>query len=126
MTYRIAFKFASANSAGYLTFVGDMPQIKGSEKQVAWAGDIRATFAREVAEFIAKAVKVPVGVVIESDTAFIAETEAALAAKLAADPGAGKVMGAIAKVLDNDSAKFWIENVRNRHIRTVVQEAMER
>jgi hypothetical protein len=124
MSFSIRVSFGrnpSANTAGYLTVVGDMPALTGSEKQIKWAEDLRAEKARELAEFLAKGLKITLGVVQQSDVSHIAKVEAELDAGLAT-PQAAPIVAAMAKVFGRAAATYWIDN-RSRSARSMVEQA---
>lgn len=113
MTIKITVQFADRpNAGGYLAVSGDMPTLRGSEKQIAWADDIRARFAKEFAEVAAKAAGVKFGAVLRADVDFIAETERKIAEALATMTGADRFVAAMSKVFAHDEARWWIDNQR--------------
>lgn len=110
---RLIFDETRPNAACRISVVGDFPALVGSEKQAAWALDIRATAAREIAEYIAKVIKLQVPMVTtrEVDHPIVAETHAALDASRSM-PGADKAYAAIDAIFAEASAKWWIEHGR--------------
>jgi hypothetical protein len=109
---KITVNFAgdSANQAGHLAVTDEMPALVGSDKQVAWAAEIRAKLAREIAELAAKSANVKFGAVRRTDIEFIAETEAAIANALATMPGADRFTAAVDKIFARTDARWWIDN----------------
>jgi hypothetical protein len=110
MTKIIVKFYAEANRAGYLAVGGDMPALVGSDKQVAWATDIRAKFSREIGEMAAKTANIKFGVVLPTDVDFVAETEAAIAHALATMAGADRFVAAVDKIFARTDARWWIDN----------------
>lgn len=108
ITIRPKFSDA-ANVAGRLTFVVDLPALRGSEQQIAWATEIRATKLVEFAEDMAKRWGVVWGCVLPTDTDHIAKTVSILDEKLA-NPQFAPLHVAIAKIFANDDCRFWIDN----------------
>jgi len=94
---------------GYRVELVDAPELAGSEKQVAWAKDLRAKALDEVAELVARAAQahgMSVGPIRLDDPAeWIDETKAkaaALTEKLAGE-------SALIKIFGQSSAKWWID-----------------
>jgi len=105
----VAFPRPEANTAAVLT-IGNLPALTGSDKQIAWATDIRAKLAREVADMAAKAAGVAFGVVLRSDVDFIADVETRIATALATTPGADRFAAAADRLFGRADAKYWIDN----------------
>jgi hypothetical protein len=92
-----------------LQVVAEMPALKGSEKQVAWASDIRAAKQIEFGEQLAKIAGVTWGCILRSDADYIAECQAKLDA-FTADPKRAPDFEKIAAIFSIAEAHFWIEN----------------
>src|SRR5690606_7596609 len=107
--FTIRPQFASESSAGYLTIVIDTPELRGSEKQVAWAQDIRAKKMRQIAEELAKAAGVVWGAVLQNDVEYINTCCDALD-KYVADPSRAPAIEQVAQIFAIDDARFWIDN----------------
>lgn len=109
---KIIVKFVgdAANQAGHLAVAGEMPALVGSDKQVAWAAEIRTRLSREIAELAAKSANVKFGAVRRTDIEFIAETEAAIADALTTMPGADRFTAAVDKIFARTDARWWIDN----------------
>ncbi|MBB4017409.1 hypothetical protein GGR16_002438 [Chelatococcus caeni] len=94
---------------GYRVELVEAPELVGSEKQVAWAKDIRAKALDEVADMVARAAQahgMSVGPIRLDDPAeWIDETKAkaaALTEKLAGER-------ALIKIFAQSGAKWWID-----------------
>lgn len=122
MDIRFTFDASRPHAVGQLTLVGDMPSLVGSDKQIAWATDIRATAAREVAAEIAKVGGFTARYVLSTDADHIADAHAKIDAALATGSGP-KVAAAIVKLFAQPSAKWWIENGRT-DARVLIRNAM--
>lgn len=125
MTYTIQIQFpqANENAAGYLSMVGNMPALTGSEKQVAWAEEIRRATAREAADLFVKTFRMTFGTVIRSDEDFIAEFEAEINGKLASIPGAQQMQDAVSRIFGQSTAKWWIDTARVSTARGLIERA---
>lgn len=109
MTLSIIIKFSNPDAAGHLAVAGDLPTLQGSDKQVAWATDIRAGIARKIAELAGKGAGVTLGAVRTSDVEHIAKVEGKIADALA-DAHGSRFAAAAGKLLARAEAKYWIDS----------------
>ena len=112
-TARVVFSATRPNAAGWLEMAGEMPALTGSEKQIAWATDIRHTFSRKLAEYLAKAAKANASLIMPGDTEHAAEIEATIEAAINALPRGDVFRAAIAEAFAHTDAKWWIDTARN-------------
>lgn len=126
MQIRYTFDPSRPNAVADLTCVGDMPALTGSEKQIAWATEIRCAVARELALTICKIIGIkPSSMVLadrEDDMAFVAAEHAKMDAVLTQGDGA-KITAALDAIFAEPSAKWWIEN-SSTHVKTLVRDAL--
>ncbi|MFC3207501.1 hypothetical protein [Aquamicrobium soli] len=108
-TITIQPKFYDERTAGRLQVVAPMPALTGSEKQIAWATDIRSALQVEFGEQLAKAAGVKWGAVTPRDVDYIAECQAQLDA-LVADPTHASGFEKLEALFSIAEAHFWIEN----------------
>lgn len=83
--------------------IEDMPELQGSEKQVAWANDIRNKMAAEVVEYIESKTKTNIKTFAAAFAAFD-EGQKALAVRNS------EVIAKYATLITETSAKYYIEN----------------
>lgn len=83
--------------------IEDMPELQGSEKQVAWANDIRNKMAAEVVEYIESKTKTNIKTFAAAFAAF-SEEQKALAVRNS------EVIAKYATLITETSAKYYIEN----------------
>lgn len=83
--------------------IEDMPELQGSEKQVAWANDIRNKMAAEVVEYIESKTKTNIKTFAAAFAAF-SEEQKALAVRIS------EVIAKYATLITETSAKYYIEN----------------
>lgn len=103
-------KFYDERSAGRLTLVvSDMPALKGSDKQVSWASDIRSKKQVDFAEQLAKAIGVAWGCVTQRDVDYIAQCQVKLDA-FTSDPAHAPSFEKLAVAFAIADARFWIDN----------------
>jgi hypothetical protein len=121
--FEIRYVFpADINAAAVVQVVGAMPAIVGSTKQIAWAEDIRAAKARDLAISIAKVAKAD-GLILRRDpTEWIEGANARMADRLANHPGGPALAAAIDKVFAIADARYWIDN-RDGNIKLMLHEA---
>ncbi|MBN9243920.1 MAG: hypothetical protein J0I98_14105 [Mesorhizobium sp.] len=108
-TITIQPKFYDERSAGRLQVVAPMPALKGSEKQIAWAADIRSRMQIEYGEKLAKLAGVNWGCVTQRDVDYIAECQVKLDA-FCGDPQYAAPFEKLEAAFAIEHAHFWIEN----------------
>ena len=115
--------YDDARQPGRLQIVTDMPALLGSEKQIAWATEIRAKMAVEFGEGVAKKMAgVAWGAVIKTDVDYIAQCQAKLDA-VTVDPKFARAFDALAAAFAIADSRFWIDN-RNRDINGICEMSM--
>ena len=108
-TLAIRAHFVDDRTAGRLRIVTDMPALQGSEKQIAWASEIRAAKQIEFGQQIAKYAGVVWGPVVAGDADYIAESEAKIASFLA-NPKYAQAIERLKVIFSVADARFWIDN----------------
>lgn len=83
--------------------IEDMPESQGTEKQVAWANDIRNKMATEVVEYIESKTKTDIKTFVTAFAAF-SEEQKALAVRNS------EVIAKYATLITETIAKYYIEN----------------
>lgn len=83
--------------------IENMPELQGSEKQVAWANDIRNKMAEEVVEYIESNVKTDVKTFSASFAALNEEQKAFVVRK-------SEAVAKYSILITETSAKYYIEN----------------
>ncbi|MBN9242410.1 MAG: hypothetical protein J0I98_06420 [Mesorhizobium sp.] len=101
--------YEESNRPGRLQIVAPMPALTGSEKQIAWATDIRSAMQIELGEKLAKMIGVNWGCILQSDIDYIAECQAKLDA-FCADPKYTASFDKLEAAFSIAQAHFWIEN----------------
>lgn len=111
--------FFAANAAGNVALDYSRPALVGTDKQIAWATEIRTTVEKTLIAFIAKAKKITVGIMVASDNAHapvIAQFDEAMDIMV----GASSLGDRADALFANTSAKFWIDNSRMMDIKDLL------
>lgn len=121
----VRINYAGDNHAGYPRLDYVRPDLVGSEKQVAWATDIRSRRERDVLEMIQTVTGQFPLVIAKDGKAREDEALAPIRKALATDPG-GPKRQTLSEWLDGlfaqTDSKFWIDN-RFGDVRLMIAEA---
>ena len=111
---KIEYTFRNENAAGKLTLVYDRPELMGSEKQIAWAEEIRNKAEIMIINLALNEASEVEGVVLQRDLANtqIIDRLTKLNQLLEIEIPTGKIGDALTKGLSNPSAQWWIEKGR--------------